>query len=168
MFTKKPEEPKLVGAIEKIAAAERMRNAARDDAEKAYGPSKGGQTVPATIIFVLSVVFAFMTVDSNPAGVGLHLTGVMSVDKTLFGPGIQPFTGSAETDMAIVALIRGFALFLLAGLPPLFASLASGMFGRGRISPFVASWGALIVLPMIIYPLREVLGSLAGDLLRAF
>jgi len=143
--------PEFIGASAKLAAAERMRQAAHEEAEYNASGKAVGQAIPVTIVFVMAVLLAMLPVGDIFVTADWSLTGIDSVDQLLFGAEIQKFTGDADLDRLIAILVRGSALFLLTGVAPFFASVAARIFGKNRLNPFVACWGAFVALPLLYF-----------------
>lgn len=153
-----------IGAAEKIAAAERMREAARlEMLQKTGGIQEApSQTVPLAIVFGMAVIFALVLVESgnNPFS-GWHPTGISSIDSLLVGSDIPSIMGDGDIDKLIVIMIRGIFYFLMAGLIPLFSLIIMRLTGKS-LTPLVACWGVTIALPGICYFLVPFIMDLGG------
>jgi hypothetical protein len=164
MFGEKKKKTVPVGALDKFAVAQKMR----EDAQAEMLRKTGGiqelpsQTIPVTIVFVLSVVFALLLTDggSNPF-TGWHPTGIYTIDNILTGKDIASIAGDKDIDHLIVILIRGVAIFFMAGIVPLFSFIFLRLGGK-NVTPLVACWGVSIVLPIVVFFLIPAVRSMGG------
>lgn len=158
-----------VGAAEKLAMAQKLRETIRAGALAGGGKAKTySQTTPVTIIFVLAVVIAMLMTDgSNSLLAGWHPTGLSSLDRLLTGSEIPHMTGDGDMDRLAVIFIRGGALFLFTGLFPLAALMTLRLSG-GRLNPLIACWLMLVILPVALYFSKDILLPAISDILSGF
>lgn len=156
MADKKPEEPRLVGASDKFAAVERMRQAAA--LEQGGGvvvkAQSGSQTVPVTIVFVLAVGLAMLLLSP----VSISQAGGFSIGQLLFASAAPALIGDADMDRLVAILARGLAVFIVSAVIPLCGYILVQA-TKERLNPFVACWLALLALPLVLYPLSDMLLS---------
>jgi hypothetical protein len=152
-----------VGAKEKIAAAQRIREANRATMLQGGKARQYSQTIPVTIIFVLAVAIAMFVTDDGGMLAGWRPTGIHTFDRILTGSEIPFITGDREMDRLVVVLIRGAAFFVAAGLIPLLA-LVLVKITTGRINSLVACWILIVAAPGLLYLWKDLLLPAFSDI----
>jgi hypothetical protein len=156
-----------VGASEKIEIARRMHASGRHNVNQAHGGdgSYPSQTIPVTIVFVLSVIIAAILGEgggNNPFS-GMHLTNIPSVDSFVTGSNVAVFTGDADQDKVLTIMGRGAAFFVLAGIIPLVSFVLEYLLFRKKVMPIIICWG-VTVLAMMFYLCWDSIASLLKSL----
>lgn len=157
MFSKEP-PPLPAGARDKIATAQAMREAARLKQEQQLGGRKEDDPVMTLIItYIVGVVLAFIITEGGiklPAGI--EIFGGTLLDKVLFGSSIPSLWGSPDVDKILTIFIRGFFIFLAAGIVPGATMLFKKMVDKVNINPLVLCWCMTVVVPVLIFGVTEV------------
>jgi hypothetical protein len=133
-----------------------LKKEALEKAQGLDGGRSGSPAIPATMVFVLCVIFAMLIGDDTVFLSKLHLTGASEIDRylTQANPTIM---GDKDIDRLIVIFGRGLALFLVTGLVPLVSWVFSQMLGRQRIHPLVICWLVIAASSFLVYlPLHDI------------
>jgi hypothetical protein len=160
--------PPLVGAKEKLIAAQAARIRKTLAQAKAMGIGKEGrsasQAVPVTLIFVLSVLFAAVLTETGALGrLGWHISSNPNLNRLLLGSGIPDVTGDPDMDKLIVLFSRGGLIFVATGIFPFFGFILAKALDR-KITPYTATWAMGIVLPLLYFFFSESFGGLMDAL----
>jgi len=167
---KKISQLELVGASAKLAAAQRMRNSSRMDM---HNPDAKGQahsqTIPVVITFVLCAVLTIILMEGSFINISsFHPTGINNLDSLLVGSQLHKFVSDSDVNRLIIIMIRSTFLFIMTGIIPLMGFIASGMFKMGKLNPFIASWTAIVALPVLIFLVKEMLFPMLEQLVNGF
>lgn len=143
------------GAREKIRRARMLRDG--EDPEIVHGKRGGGESsdaVPALVaVYGLSVGLALLlTQGVLSKGIPFHLPDT-TLDRWLLGSPVPAVTGNPDTDMLITVFVRGMAIFLLAGVIPLFTKILHRLLNQQQDKPprFVVFWIVSVIVAALIY-----------------
>lgn len=169
MFKKK-QEPEPVGAKAKRARAEMMRQNLKDRENlttQGAGP-RAPQPVaaPLVLIYGLSVVLALMLIKSGEAPATSFQLPFLSqgLNALLFSRVPPDIYGDKDIDMVIASFVRGFFIFLAAGIVPLATRVFTRLVDKAQGSPYVAFWGVSVGLPFIWILMKEFITPVAVEL----
>jgi len=153
-FGKKNDKPALVGAAEKRLKAQKYSKGFQVQSKregKGNGPAMG-----LAIVYGLSVLAAYIFTEGPIKQSGLPFRiGNAGLDKLLFGPGEPSLTGDGGMDYVLCILLRGLAIFVVAGIVPGAAWLWQRAIDRSDLNVYRTFWGTAVVL--------AALGTLVGD-----
>ncbi len=165
-FGKKDEKPNLVGAAEKRLKAQKFAKGYQVQSKregKASGPAVG-----LAIVYGVSVLAAYvLTVGAIKTGLGFRI-GNPDLDKLLFGPGEPSLTGDDMIDYGLSILLRGVALFIVAGIIPGAAWLWQRLIDRSDINVYRTFWGTTSVLVAVAVLVQDSLVPLIKDIADVF
>lgn len=121
MFRKKP--PPLVGAAAKLEAAKKWRDTKEAALESSRGRGSGGGEVALALIFCMAAGIAHFLMQRVAAGQLSFRLPHAGLHKWLVAMPPPSVMGDADLDMAIAVMLRGGAVFALAGIVPGLAKL---------------------------------------------
>ncbi len=138
---------------------------------KGYGSGAGSeseepQKVQITLILFMSIAMAFLFIEQGVFDqYSRIITGNSFIDQLIIGPGEPIFFNNEIIDKAIVSIVRGLILFLIAGIFPFSAKLYSKITDNTKTNIFVLHWGALVVVPFIAYILISSIIPIVTELI---
>lgn len=152
-----------VGAREKMRQARNiMGGGAPDRDAKRTSPA-----VAVIAIYIMSVALAFVITENYINQGGLRLSvGDADLDRLLFKPGAHNFMGSADIDYIILMMIRGFAIFLAAGIWPFATLVVQRALDNAHLNIYRAFWGTPIGLTLLLLLLKDYFGPLLAEVFK--
>jgi hypothetical protein len=120
MFGKKDKKPHIVGAKEKYDMAMALKHGTPDEIEsKREGKGTPDITAPIVLICGMAMVLATLLTQGvlSKGGLPFSLPDPW-LHTLLLGKNPARLTGDADMDVTLAIIIRGFAIFLLAGVVP--------------------------------------------------
>jgi hypothetical protein len=149
MFSKESKPP-LVGAKEKREKALKF-----DPRAQIKSKREGKETSPlvlAVMVYGVAAVLATLLTEGpfKDSGFGFQ-TGINLIDQYILAGGVPSVTGSPDTDLIILILLRGLALFLVAGVIPFATFISQKIFDKVSANVYFAFWGTTLSLGVIYY-----------------
>lgn len=162
----KKEQEKLVGARAKIEHAKKFQKG-----YKVQSKREGQEPNPMlalVIVWGLAVgLAALLTEGALKTGAGIS-TGNGYFDKLMFGPGEPSIMGSPDLDYILVLLIRGTAIFLVAGVIPGCTILWQRLVDKSHMNVYISFWGVSVGIALLYVLSHEILGDLFKEVLSVF
>ncbi len=153
-FYGEDEQNRVVGATEKRQRAQKYSAAAKRSFSSHTKPVS--PSIAVAIAFVVSCGLA-MLLTEGPIATGLGFSVFPAIDQFLFGPGNPDIAGSPDVNRLIAVLIRGLAIFVAFGIPPLLTQVWQTMLSKQGLNPYIATWMTMVSLALAGYIVFGVL-----------
>jgi len=152
-----------VGAREKMKQARNIMGGGAPDKDAKRTPP----AVAVITIFVMSVALAVVVTESYINQGGLRFSvGDAGLDKLLFKPGTHSFMGDPDMDYIILMLIRGFAIFVAAGIWPFATLVVQRALDNAHLNLYRAFWGTPIGLTLLFLLLKDYFGPMLAEVFK--
>ncbi|MDY0008301.1 MAG: hypothetical protein RBS08_01220 [Bdellovibrionales bacterium] len=163
----KKEEPKLVGARQKLEQAKKYGTGFHVKSKR-----EGKEPNPRLAIIIvwgMALGLATLLTESHlKKGDALMSTGNAGFDKLMFGSTTPSFIGSPDIDYIILLLIRGTFVFAVAGILPALTLAWQRLLDKNQMNVYIAFWGVTVGVALLYYISKDFLGSVFTDLLSVF
>lgn len=153
-FYGEEDQNRLVGAAEKRKRALKYSEAAKKSFSTHNKPVS--PSIAIAIAFVVSCGLA-MLLTEGPIATGLGFSILPSIDPFLFGPGNPDIAGSPDVNRLVAVLIRGLAIFVAFGIPPLLTQAWQTLLSKQGLNPYIATWMTMVSLALAGYIVFGVL-----------
>ncbi len=157
--------------LSRVGAREKMKMARAIAGGAPAGGDKDAKRTPPGIavfaIYIMSTALAYILTAAYIEQGGLRLSlGDPDLDRLLFKPGTHNFFGSPDLDYVFLIALRGFAIFLAAGIWPFTTLVVQRALDNAHLNIYRAFWGTPIGLTLFFVIVKEYFWPALSEILK--